>query len=388
MRILILNWRDPKNPRAGGAEVFTHEIAKRLVLGGDRVEWFSASFPGAPAEEEQDGVRVLRGGRQWSVHWQAFRRYRARLRAQFDVVIDEVNTVPFFTPLWADVPAVMLIYQLARQVWWYESPFPVNVLGFAMEPAYLRFYRQTRVLTLSSSTRANLLDFGFRGPITVMPPAIESGYLPPAVKEKIPTFLYVGRLAPSKRLDHILQAFRYFKDARGTGHLWVIGEGDRHASEKIRALATELGVEKDVLLLGRVSPDEKYSRMARAHALLMASVREGWGLSVTEANACGTPAVVYDVPGLRDAVRHEETGLVVQPSPRILADGMLRLLREDGLRSRLTTAAMRWSRSLSFEASTAVFREAIDTAVRTVAGNPAQGAETHKDPAAVHGLNK
>src|SRR6202022_5190849 len=109
MRILLLNWRDPMHPRAGGAEVFTYEIAKRLVSGGDSVEWFSAAVPGAPTEEARDGIRFVRAGRQWTVHWHAFRRYHGKLRARFDVVIDQVNTIPFFTPVWADVPAFMQI---------------------------------------------------------------------------------------------------------------------------------------------------------------------------------------------------------------------------------------------------------------------------------------
>ena len=147
MRILILNWRCPKNPRAGGAEVLTYEVAKRLVAGGHEVEWFSASFPGAEPEEDLDGIRVIRAGRQWTVHLYAFRRYFRQLRPSFDLVIDEVNTVPFFTPLWADVPVFMLIYQLAREVWWYESHFPISLFGFVLEPFYLRLYKRIPVFT-------------------------------------------------------------------------------------------------------------------------------------------------------------------------------------------------------------------------------------------------
>src|SRR6202022_3092021 len=106
---------------------------------GDAVEWFGSSFPGAPAAETIDGVHIVRAGRQWTVHWSAFRRYRSRLSQSFDIVVDEVNTIPFFTPIWANVPTVMLIHQLAREVWWYESKFPLNVIGFLAEPLYLRW---------------------------------------------------------------------------------------------------------------------------------------------------------------------------------------------------------------------------------------------------------
>ena len=103
MRILILNWRCPRNPKAGGAELFTFELARRLVGHGDEVEWFSASFPGAPEREELEGIRFVRAGTQWTVHFNAIRLYRRELRHRFDVVIDEVNTIPFFTPLWSSV---------------------------------------------------------------------------------------------------------------------------------------------------------------------------------------------------------------------------------------------------------------------------------------------
>src|SRR5206468_8182458 len=138
-------WRCLRNPRAGGAEKFTYEVARRLVSRGHSVEWFSASFPGAEAEEEIGGVRMVRAGSQWTVHWRAFRRYRGRLSGHFDAVLDQVNTMPFFTPLWAKIPSFMLIHQLAREVWWYESPFPISALGYMAEPWYLRIYRRSRV---------------------------------------------------------------------------------------------------------------------------------------------------------------------------------------------------------------------------------------------------
>src|ERR1700726_624485 len=141
MRILILNWRCPANPKAGGAEILTFEVARRLVSSGDEVEWFAAGFPGSLPEEMVEGIHFVRAGRQSTVHWRAYRRYRGQLRNRFDIVIDEVNTVPFFTPLWANIRSVMLIYQPAREVWWYESRFPLSAIGYLLEPIYLQFYR-------------------------------------------------------------------------------------------------------------------------------------------------------------------------------------------------------------------------------------------------------
>jgi glycosyltransferase involved in cell wall biosynthesis len=316
---------------------------------GHTVEWFSASFPGAAAEENLDGIRLVRAGRQWTVHWRAFQRYRGRLRGRFDVVIDEVNTMPFFTPLWAGIPTFMLIFQLAREVWWYESRFPINAVGFAVEPLYLQGYRHTPVFTISRSTEGDLRGLGFKSPITIVPIGIEKVDGSSQPKADTPTFLYVGRLAPSKRIGHMVQALAHFRKATGTGTLRLVGSGSEQYQQSLAQLALRLNVADSVVFLGQVSSQEKYRLMAEAHVLLMTSVREGWGLVVTEASACGTPAIVYDVPGLRDSVRNEQTGLVVLPRPEHLTRAMIRLTADTLLYSRLAEEARRWSKTFSFD---------------------------------------
>lgn len=340
----------------------TYELAKRLVARGGHVEWFSSTFPGASASEEMDGVHIVRAGRQWTVHWHAFRRYRGRLRGRFDAVIDQVNTVPFLTPLWADIPHIMFIHQLAREVWWYESPFPINAIGFVAEPWYLRIYRRTHVLTVSRSTEEDLRRLGFSGPISIIPEGVEPIKLPELTKESRPTFLYVGRLSPSKRVVDVIKAFSLFR-GRPSGQLWVAGNGSPGHLRFLVGLTKRLGVADDVHFFGRVSNEEKHILMARAHGLVLASAREGWGLVVTEANACGTPAVVYDVPGLRDSVQDGETGFLVEPSPMALAEGMNRLWGEKNEYARIASRARAWSSTLSYDATT-------DAVVHAIAGLP------------------
>ena len=363
LRILILNWRCPRNPKAGGAESLTFEIARRLVGQGHSVEWFSAAFPGAPTDEDLDGVHVVRAGRQWSVHWQAFLRYRRSIRDRFDAVIDEVNTMPFFTPLWAGIPTFMLMFQLAREVWWYESPFPLSAIGFAAEPLYLLGYRRTPVFTISRSTESDLLKLGFKGPITQIPIGIEKVPAALGARAEAPTFLYVGRLAPSKRIAHIVRALAQYRAATGTGTLWLVGTGSRRYQQALSKLARDLRIEGWVVFKGRVSTAEKYNLMAQAHCLLMTSVREGWGMVITEANACGTPAVVYDVPGLRDSVRNEVTGLVVAAHPRDLASAMMRLTQDPALYARLAGEAKRWSGTFSFDEAARIIARVLDQRV-------------------------
>jgi glycosyltransferase involved in cell wall biosynthesis len=301
----------------------------------------------------------VRAGRQSTVHWAAWRHYRRKLSGNFDVVVDQVNTIPFFTPFWSDVPIVMFIHQLAREVWWYESPFPVNAIGFVAENFYLRCYRHLPVLTVSVSTRRDLARLGFHGRITIIPEGIETVPDLDAVRPTQPSILYVGRLAPSKRVSDIIQAFALFSRSVGRAQLSLVGEGSRDYVKKLGALADRLGVSDRIRFLGRMSDLEKHHEMATAHILLVASVREGWGLVVTEANAFGTPAVAYDVPGLRDSVRDGETGLLADPTPKALAAAMLRLWQDRALYSRLAKTAKDWSGEFSYEATATAFREAL-----------------------------
>jgi glycosyltransferase involved in cell wall biosynthesis len=349
------------NPRAGGAEFVTFEIARRLVQQGHSVEWFSASFRGADPEETFEGIRIVRAGRQWSVHWCAFQRYRGKLARDFDVVIDETNTIPFFTPLWSDIPMVMFIHQLAREVWWYETSFPLSALGFVAEPLYLRIYRHVPVLTVSSSTRDDLRRLGFKGSICILPEGLEPITEVQVDRPSTPAFLYVGRLAPSKRVADIIRAFARFCTSVESAELSLLGDGPEGYVQQLRNLAASLGVSEQIRFLGRVSRSEKHHEMARAHVLLLASVREGWGLVVTEANALGTPAVAYDVPGLRDSIRHDQTGLLTRPSPDALADAMIRLWVDRNLYRRLAAGAVAWSSAFSFDNMTDALQREVAT---------------------------
>jgi glycosyltransferase involved in cell wall biosynthesis len=270
-----------------------------------------------------------------------------------------VNTMPFFTPLWAGIPTFMLIFQLAREVWWYESPFPISAIGYAIEPLYLRAYRRTPVLTISTSTQQDLRGLGFTSAITVVPIGIDDPACPPSAKADTPTFIYVGRLAPSKRIGHMLVALAKFRKEVGKGTLWLVGSGSEKYCRSLVEQARDLRIADDVHFFGRVSAEAKHRLMAQSHALLMTSVREGWGLVVTEANACGTPAIVYNVPGLRDSVRQESTGLVVAPQPVDLADAMVRLTSDPELYARLATEGQRWSDTFTLDESARVVRLAL-----------------------------
>ncbi|WP_018348169.1 glycosyltransferase family 4 protein [Longispora albida] len=308
MRIVIFNWRDLRHPAAGGAEVYTQQVASRWAAAGHDVTLFCAAVPGCPSEETADGVRVVRGGGRHGVYRAARAWYRG-LAGRVDLVVDEINTRPFGCPSWAgDVPVVALAHQVCREIWSYEMPPPLSWAGrYVLEPWWLRQYRDVPVLTVSQSSAESLAEYGLRR-VRVVPEGVEHRGRPAVEREEQPTVLFVGRLARNKRPDHALAAYRLLRERMPEARLWFVGDGE---------LAPTLEG-AGVRCFGRVPGPVRDELMARAHALVVTSVREGWGLVVDEAAAMGTPAVAYDVPGLRDSVT-AAGGVLCAPDPGALA---------------------------------------------------------------------
>jgi glycosyltransferase involved in cell wall biosynthesis len=305
MRIVSLSWRYIGHPAAGGAEVVTHEVHRCWVAEGHEVTAFTASYPGAEAEVELDGVRIVRAGAQRTVHIAAWHWLRRRI-GDYDRVLDQINTIPFMTPLY--VPAgkrFFLIYQLAREYWWRETRGAMRAIapaGYALEPLYLRFYRRTPGITISDSTKHDLARLGVRD-VAVVPPLLwteplES--LPPKPEGPL-RLLIVGRLTPAKFVEEGIRAFAEIRARRTDAVLDVIGGGDEGYRRRLEEEITTRGLD-GVRFHGRVSEDTKHDLLRDAHMHLFTSHREGWGLVVSEAGAMGTPSVGYDVPGVRDSI--------------------------------------------------------------------------------------
>ncbi len=313
MRILILTWRDLRHPQAGGAELYTEQVAKRWVERGHEITLFAAAVEGIPAVEKVDGYTVVRAGSRYTVYrkarswWQHVGQYQ-----NFDLVIDMINTVAFEAHTWiTDVPIVGFIHQTCEEIWAHNAPWPASLLGrHVLEPKWLRSYRGRHVLAVSQSTKDSIARFGVTD-VTVVP----EGFDPPAVlpdvpKADRPTLVWCARHVPYKRPIDAIEAFEVAQLVVPDLQLWMIGGGPDLDTAKARAVP---GVE----VLGRVSEQEKLDRMAGAHMHVATSVREGWGLVVTEAAAVGTPTVAYDVPGLRDSTRAAQ-GVVVPATPLAL----------------------------------------------------------------------
>jgi glycosyltransferase involved in cell wall biosynthesis len=317
VRILIFNWKDLAHPSAGGAEVLTEEVSRALVRRGHSVTIFASAVEGAPETETVAGVEILRRGGRLGVYRAARRFWSGQAEGAYDVVVDEINTRPFLTPRWLrGTPIVALIHQLAREIWFYETRFPVSLLGrYVLEPSWLRAYRDVPALTVSKSSADSLArHHGWRN-VTVIPEGRSPHALPDIPKEAEPTVVFLGRLVAMKQPDHALRALAVLAERLPEAKLWMIGDGP---------LLERLGRQASsrVSFLGRVGAEELRERLARAHVLVATSVREGWGLNVSEAAACGTPAIGYAVPGLVDSIA-ASGGALVAPSADALGHALL-----------------------------------------------------------------
>jgi glycosyltransferase involved in cell wall biosynthesis len=343
----------------------THEHARRLVDRGHEVTLFTASAVGAPVEETIDGVTVVRRGGPVTTRFHVPRWYREQQRshASFDVVVEEINTLPYFSNHFAGVPSVLWLHQIARDVWWYETPTPAAAVGYGLEHAYLRMLRRAPALVSSESTRLDLIELGFSPEkVLIVPLAIDHPGAPSVARE--PGLLaYVGRITRSKRIDHLIRALMLARNLGLDVRLVAAGRGEEAERKRLLTLARNIGVADWFELRGHLDVDAKRRLLASASLFLMASIREGWGLVVTEANSFGTPAIVYDRPGLRDSTLHERTGLITDPSPEALAAGIRRVLLDTALYHRLSTGAPAWAAQFTWDRSSELFESALQAVV-------------------------
>lgn len=365
MKVLWLTWKDMRHPQAGGAEVVNEELAKRLAQDGHEVLFVVGGFEGGAPQEERDGFSITRVGNRASVYWRAYRHYKRHLQSWPNVVIDEMNTIPFFAKFYAKQRVILFVHQLCRQIWFYQMRAPASLVGYLLEPLYLRLLARggQEAVTVSDSTKKDLMRHGFRPEnISIISEGIE---LTPVASLDIqkyphPTILALGAIRPMKRTAHIVRAFELLKRSVPTARLIIAGAGDGAYAARVARHIQQSPYKDGIECLGKVSGDKKVELLQKAHLLPVASVKEGWGLVVTEANSQGTPAVVYDVDGLRDAVQDGATGLVCkQNTPEALAESMAVLLKDQPRYEHLRQAAWEWSKSITFEKSYAQFKDIL-----------------------------
>ena len=354
MKILWLTWKDMSHPAAGGAEVVNEELAKRLAADGHEVRFVVGGYEGCAPTEERDGFSIIRVGGRFSVYWRTHRYYKKHLSTWPDLVIDEVNTMPFFAKFYVRERNLLFVHQLCREIWFYQMPFPLSIVGYLLEPLYLWLLRDREVVTVSESTKRDLMRFGFKEErIHIISEGIELAPvadLDAVQKFEKPTMLALGAIRPMKRTDHIVRAFELAKERIPDLELVVAGKADGAYGKRVLEQIARSPYRTSIRYAGAVSKEEKVALLQRSHVLTVASVKEGWGLVVTEANSQGTPAVVYDVDGLRDSVRDGETGLVAKENtPEGLAAAVGELLADSVRYGEFQKRGWEWSGRVTFE---------------------------------------
>lgn len=359
MKILILNWRDIKNPSSGGAEILTHEMAKRWVDYGNRVVLFSSYFPTSLREEIVDGITIIRRGvpdlRRFfaSVHFSAFLYYMREGRGNFDVVVDEIHGIPFFTPWYVKEKKIVLICEVAGDLWIKMFGSFFGFLGKIIEWFYLRFvYANIPYLTISNSTKEELIKEGVNSKnITVLPMGLT---IPEKVKktekEKTPTLIFVGRISKSKGIEDAIEAVAIVSKVYAKAKLWIVGSGDKNYVNFLKEMAKKFMIEDRIIFCGFVLDEKKFDLMGKAHLLLAPSSKEGWGLIVPEAAFVGTPSIAYDVPGLRDVVVDKFNGIKVKENtPAEIGKEIIKVLKNKNLYIKLQANAKKSSLTYNWD---------------------------------------
>ncbi len=372
MNIAWLTWKDHKHPEAGGSEVVTRELTKRLLVDGHSVTMVTARYPNSPEREDLDGVEVIRVGNSRYTHtFAALQYYLKHMRDKFDLLVEEINTSPYFSVLFEKKAKKFLLYHHVQgKVWHYQTPPVVSHLGqHVLEPIANRIVAAAKapVMTVSESTKGDLARHGHHpSRIHILSEGIEIkpvADLDKAKKYAHPTLLCLGAMRAMKRALDQIQAFELAKKEIPDLQLKVVGNSAGAYGKKVLDHIAASPYASDIEYLGHVSRADKARLMQKSHIIMQTAVKEGWGLTVTEAASQGTPAVVYNVHGLRDSVRHGQTGIVTAENPQALADGIVQLLGDQKQYNAIRTAAWDWSKQINFEQSYRDFKKVVGLAV-------------------------
>ncbi|HXF59062.1 MAG TPA: glycosyltransferase family 4 protein [Candidatus Saccharimonadales bacterium] len=372
MKIVAFNWRDPAHPEAGGAELHLSEILTRAARDGDEVTWLAEQFPGSKPEEDYRGIRILRRGSWYNAHLALGELYRRRLRGErFDLVLEDINKVPFFTPRYVDAPVLAVVPHLFGATVFHEASPLVGAAVWAHESLIPHVYRDVPFLAISESTRDDLVRRGIaRERIDVVRCGLDqSAYgvsIPPESRQE-PIIAFVGRLRKYKGAQIAIRALPHVIRRVPEARLEIVGDGPYR--EPLKALARRLKMRDRIEFLGPLLHRYKVEALNQAMVAVAPSPKEGWGLTVIEANACGTPVVASRSPGLIESVRDGETGILVPHGDvKALADAIADLLTDRPRRLAMAAAGLRWAHEFTWERcyreSRAVMERAAGVAVR------------------------
>ncbi len=369
--ILALNWRDIKNPMSGGAEIHAHEMFSR---NSDifQIVHLSPKYQGCMDVEIIDGVRYIRKGNIVTVIVYALLYYQKNKKV-IDFVIDQCNAHRFFTYFYVErKKRIFYTHQLYRELWFIMASWPVSQIGFMMEVPMLKLNRKDQTITVSESTKRELIRIGYKDDkITIVPNAINIKPLPyeklNSSKEKIPIFIYVGRYANSKGMNYAVEAIGKLKQLGRNIKFLIVGRENKNYINKVlqpicKKYQIHMGksYESDIIICGHVSEETKRHLLEKSHALLLPSKREGWGIVIIEAALLGTPSIVFCSPGCIDAVDYGRAGYLCHKNTSDeLVKYMIDIMDHKKQYEMKRRKAYSFSSRFSWEESSNIFRNLV-----------------------------
>ncbi|HUI07391.1 MAG TPA: glycosyltransferase family 4 protein [Verrucomicrobiae bacterium] len=370
MRILIVNHRDWLNPRAGGVEEVLYQTATRWVAGGHGVRLLASDFVGSSARQlTVDGVAVTRCAREEVFNWVA-PWYVRRWGGDVDVIVEHISKVAGMLPWYTRRPVVGYVHHLFGRTIFETMLWPVAAYVVAMEKVAMRVYRRCLFITVSESTAQDVVANGIPAAnLRVVYNGVDLAHFrpgPAGSKTVQPSVLWVGRVRKTKCVTHVVDAFEIIARRLPAATLMIVGQGDFEG--ELRRIIASKNLQDRVTMTGYLDADRLRDEMQRAWVLAYPSPKEGWGLCVTEAAACGTPTVASNSPGLCESVRDGETGFLVRHGDIAgFAEKLLLLLTTDSLRQRMSAAAVKQANHLTWDETA---RRALDVLHEAVKRNP------------------
>jgi len=361
LKILALNWQDLKNPMSGGAEVHLEELLRRLAARGHSVTLFCSNYTGGLNEEEVEGIRVIRAGNRYNFNLIAPSHIRRLVRSEnYDLFIEDINKIPFYSPLYQKLPTLVVIPHLFSTTVFKEINFVLGSYIYLAELPLTVVYRKMPFCVISESTAADMHDRGIpEGNIEVIHCGIDAelynnraGY----AKFDYPSVLYLGRIKKYKSVQHLLDAFDLVRKDIPEAKVSIVGTGDY--LPELEKQATRMGLGERVEFTGFVSEEKKVEYLCRSHVMVYPSLKEGWGLTNIEANSCGTAVIAANTAGLRDSVKDQYSGLLYKYGDiGQLADYIKMLLTDVSRRQKLEEGALEWAAHFNWDDAAERFLE-------------------------------
>jgi glycosyltransferase involved in cell wall biosynthesis len=350
-RIDVVAWRDFDDPEAGGSELHAHRVMTAWSEAGLDVSMTTSSVPDARTVIRRDGYRIVRRAGRYSVFPRTMLSGALGRIGNGDGVVEIWNGMPFFSPLWAQSPHIVFLHHVHAEMWQMVLPSGMARCGYAIEHRLAPpVYRRSRIVTLSTSSKRDIVE-RLRIPperVAVVPPGVEPQFAPGGERSDQPLVVAVGRLVPVKRFHLLIEALVEIKPEFPGLRVVIAGEG--YERPALETLVRQSGAESWISLPGYVDDADLVDLYRQAWLVASTSQREGWGMTVTEAGACGTPAVATRISGHQDAVVDGRTGVLVDDHAELVG-GLASVLRDEVLRKRLGLAALEHASNFTWDAT-------------------------------------